>query len=92
MSEPTPFDAVILAGGTGSRLGGASKADLELDGQRLLDRQRTHPFVVLSLDKAGRSSFDPDEIDRNAFFSPDAAVVPRLEAYMDALRKAGFGK
>ena len=29
---------VILAGGTGSRLGGASKADLELDGQRLLDR------------------------------------------------------
>ncbi len=30
-----------------------------------------------------------DEIDRNAFFSPSAAIVPELEAYMDALRKSG---
>jgi chorismate synthase len=29
------------------------------------------------------------EIDRNAFFSPSAAIVPELEAYMDALRKSG---
>ena len=33
-----PFDAVILAGGRGSRLGGVSKADLEVAGVRLLDR------------------------------------------------------
>jgi len=32
---------------------------------------------------------DEGEIARNAFFAPDAAVVPRLEAYMDALRKSG---
>jgi len=30
-----------------------------------------------------------DEIDNNAFFSPNAAIVPELEAYMDALRKSG---
>ena len=30
-----------------------------------------------------------DEVDRNPFFAADAAIVPRLEATMDALRKAG---
>ncbi|MDP3421728.1 MAG: chorismate synthase, partial [Thiobacillus sp.] len=30
-----------------------------------------------------------DTIDANAFFSPNAAIVPELEAYMDALRKSG---
>lgn len=32
------FDAVILAGGRGRRLGGVSKADLRVGGMRLLDR------------------------------------------------------
>ncbi len=32
------FDAIILAGGRGSRLGGVSKADLVVGGVRLLDR------------------------------------------------------
>ncbi|WP_028312666.1 chorismate synthase [Derxia gummosa] len=32
---------------------------------------------------------DATEIPNNAFFAPNAAVVPELEAYMDALRKAG---
>lgn len=36
MSTPS-FDAVVLAGGTGRRLGGASKPDVELGGRRLLD-------------------------------------------------------
>ncbi|MBU1222702.1 MAG: chorismate synthase [Gammaproteobacteria bacterium] len=30
-----------------------------------------------------------DAIDNNAFFSPNAAIVPQLEDYMDALRKSG---
>ncbi|MDZ7585132.1 MAG: chorismate synthase [Thiobacillus sp.] len=30
-----------------------------------------------------------DEINNNAFFSPNAAIVPELETYMDALRKSG---
>lgn len=33
-----PFDAIVLAGGRGSRLGGVSKADLVVGGVRLLDR------------------------------------------------------
>lgn len=37
MSEPV-FDAVVLAGGQGSRMGGVSKADLLVGGERLLDR------------------------------------------------------
>jgi len=32
---------------------------------------------------------DWNEIERNAFFCPDASKVPELEAYMDALRKEG---
>ena len=30
-----------------------------------------------------------DEVGNNAFFAPNAAVVPELEAYMDELRKSG---
>jgi chorismate synthase len=33
--------------------------------------------------------FDWDEVERNAFFCPDAGKVAEMEAYMDALRKSG---
>jgi len=36
--ELGPFDAVVLAGGGGRRLGGVDKAALEVGGRRLLDR------------------------------------------------------
>jgi len=32
---------------------------------------------------------DAAQIDENPFFAPNAAIVPQLEAYMDALRKSG---
>jgi chorismate synthase len=32
---------------------------------------------------------DWDEVERNPFHAPDADAVPRLEAYMDELRRAG---
>lgn len=38
MTRDLKFDAVVLAGGTGARLGGVSKPDVQLDGHRLLDR------------------------------------------------------
>lgn len=38
---PLDFDAIVVAGGRGSRLGGVVKADLEVGGQRLLDRVLT---------------------------------------------------
>ncbi len=31
---------------------------------------------------------DPAQIDQTAFFAPDAAILPELDAYMDQLRKA----
>ncbi len=34
-------------------------------------------------------AFDWDAVEGNPFFWPDAAMVPELEAYMDALRKSG---
>jgi chorismate synthase len=33
--------------------------------------------------------FDWDQVHQNPFFCPDAAKVPEMEAYMDALRKEG---
>lgn len=35
------------------------------------------------------ATLDWDEVERNAFFCPDAALVPELESFMDALRKEG---
>ncbi|OZB58219.1 MAG: chorismate synthase [Lysobacterales bacterium 14-68-21] len=35
------------------------------------------------------SRLDMDGVEQNPFFWPDAAQVPELEAYMDALRKSG---
>jgi chorismate synthase len=35
------------------------------------------------------SRFDPDEIDRNPFFCPDASAVPRWEKLIDEARRAG---
>jgi chorismate synthase len=34
-------------------------------------------------------NFDWDEVNNNAFFCPDAAMIPAMEKYMDALRKEG---
>lgn len=49
MSEPGPrFDAVVLAGGRSSRLGGVPKAGLLLDGETLLHR------TCAALDQAAR--------------------------------------
>jgi len=36
--RPPDFDALVLAGGAGRRLGGADKATIEIGGQTLLDR------------------------------------------------------
>ncbi|MGO2938493.1 MAG: NTP transferase domain-containing protein [Glutamicibacter arilaitensis] len=46
-SNAIGFDALVLAGGRGTRLGGAGKAELQLHGQRLVDR------VVAATRKAG---------------------------------------
>ncbi len=39
--------------------------------------------------KIDPAQFDWDQVANNPFFSPDATIVPEMEAYMDALRKEG---
>jgi len=39
--------------------------------------------------KPDPARFDWQDVNRNPFFCPDAAKVPELETYMDALRKEG---
>lgn len=44
---------------------------------------------VAQLGPIGYEAFDWSAVEQNPFFFPDAAKVPELEAYMDALRKEG---
>ncbi len=54
--------------------------------ERLGVRIRGHLAQIGPLKPA---RFDWDAVETNPFFWPDAAMVPELEAYMDALRKSG---
>ena len=55
-------------------------------GERLGIQVRGH---LAQLGELVPAAFDWDAVEANPFFWPDAAMVPQLEAYMDALRKAG---
>jgi chorismate synthase len=44
---------------------------------------------LASLGPLRPATHDWDAVEANPFFFPDAAMVPELEAYMDALRKSG---
>jgi chorismate synthase len=46
-------------------------------------------LVEMGGDAIDRAAFDWQEIDRNAFFCPDAGAAARWEARLDAARKAG---
>ncbi len=59
------YDAVVLAGGTGRRLGGVDKARLEVDGVRLLDR-------VLTACVGARTTVVVGPVD-----APDGVLVTR---------------
>lgn len=53
LAGTAPYAAIIVAGGRGSRMGGADKASLRVGGQRLLDRLHNYlpygtPSVVVS--------------------------------------------
>lgn len=88
MSDPAPFDAVILAGGSGSRLGGASKADLELDGQRLLDRVLVAVADAQEIAVVGDVDV-PDGVHRTVEDPPRGGPVAGLAAGLAALEAAG---
>ncbi|HCW91618.1 MAG TPA: chorismate synthase [Marinobacter sp.] len=63
--------------------GAVAKKFLE---QRLGIRIRGY---LAQLGPIGVDKLDWDQVDQNPFFCPDAAKVPEMEAYMDALRKKG---
>lgn len=85
-----PFDAVVLAGGRSTRLGGVPKAGLVLDGETLLERTCTALASALHLTVVGpvpddrpatrSASFVREE---PAFAGPAAAVVAAFRASSD---------
>ena len=78
-------------GGRSSARETASRVAAGAVARRVLgDGVRIRAFLVeLGGDSIDRDRFDTAEIDRNAFFCPDAMAVPRWEAKLDAARKAG---
>ncbi|WP_237155066.1 chorismate synthase [Oryzibacter oryziterrae] len=46
-------------------------------------------LVQIGTEKIDRANWDWSEVDNNPFFCPDPVAVPRFEAYLDRIRKAG---
>jgi len=46
-------------------------------------------LVQIGSEKIDRANWDWAEVDNNPFFCPDLQAVPRFEAYLDRIRKAG---
>jgi molybdopterin-guanine dinucleotide biosynthesis protein A len=84
---PLPVTGALIAGGRGRRLGGLNKAEILLDGERLLDRSirflKTLCSEVLLLDGA-RSLLPREPVRHVADAAPDlgppGAVLGALEA------------
>jgi molybdopterin-guanine dinucleotide biosynthesis protein A len=89
---PLPFDAVILAGGRGRRMGGVDKAALEVGGTSLLQRAvdaagSAERIVVVGPERAARpGSARPVEWVREE--PPGGGPVAALEA---GLQRVGAG-
>lgn len=78
------FDAVILAGGRGSRLGGVSKPELALNGRRLLDAALTAASGAERIVVVGDVAV-PDGVLRTREEPPFGGPVAGLEAGMVTL-------
>lgn len=78
------FDAVILAGGRGSRLGGVSKADLLVGGVRLLDRVLAAVVGASTTVVVGRVSV-PDGVQVTVEDPPGTGPAAGLVAGLDAI-------
>src|SRR6185503_14386641 len=46
-------------------------------------------LVQIGPHRIARDNWDWAEIDRNPFFSPDAAIVDRWSSHLDEMRRAG---
>ena len=81
---PEDFDAIILAGGRGSRLGGVSKADLIVGGVRLLDRVLGAVTDAASTVAVGRVEV-PDGVLVTLEDPPGTGPAAGLVAGLDAI-------
>lgn len=88
MSDPIPFDAIVLAGGAGTRLGGVSKPDVELDGQRLLHRVLVSVADAREISVVGEVEV-PEGVLRTVEDPPLGGPVAGLAAGLDALAATG---
>lgn len=78
------FDAVVLAGGAGSRMGGVSKADLRVGGRRLLDRVLTATGQARQIVVVGQVEV-PDGVRRTLEDPPGQGPAAGLAAGLAAL-------
>ncbi|KRE37793.1 hypothetical protein ASG73_09160 [Janibacter sp. Soil728] len=84
MKDPTPFDAVVLAGGAAERLGGASKPDVELEGRRLVDRVLVSVADAREIAVVGDVEV-PEGVHRTLEDPPLGGPVAGVAAGLDAL-------
>lgn len=87
MTQPPPFDAVVLAGGAGERLGGVSKPDVELAGHRLLDRVLVSVADAREIVVVGDVDV-PEGVRRTMEDPPLGGPVAGLAAGLDVLAAA----
>jgi chorismate synthase len=77
-------------GGRGSARETASRVAAGAVARRVVPEVSIRAYVVeIGGDPIDRPVFDPDAIDANPFFCPDAAAALRWEALVDDARKAG---
>ncbi|NRA87252.1 MAG: chorismate synthase [Rhizobiales bacterium] len=57
--------------------------------QIIKDIKITGALVQMGGLKINYDNWDDDQISQNPFFCPDAEMVPKFEAYLDKIRKAG---
>ena len=86
--DPIPFDAIVLAGGAAQRLGGVSKADVELDGRRLLDRVLVAVSDAREIVVVGDVAV-PGGVHRTLEDPPRGGPVAGLAAGLDTLTAVG---
>lgn len=81
------FDAIILAGGRGSRLGGLRKPELTLDGRRLVDRALAAVAGARRIVLVGDAEV-PDGVPHTREDPPYGGPVAALAAGMEFLQSS----
>ncbi|MCL1870699.1 MAG: NTP transferase domain-containing protein [Promicromonosporaceae bacterium] len=85
----TGFDAIVLAGGRASRLGGTPKPGLVLDGATLLDRALDAVQGAASVVVVGPDDLDAPGVLRTREAPPFGGPVAGIDAGLRALDRAG---